>query len=250
MRREVIIVIGGTGSGKTTWVRNYLRGLSRVLVFDAGFGEFYDEEQNLDTLARKLEAQSGGLNGTGAFRLAYTPRVVEYPAMFDLARIVGGLHLVIEEADRLDDPRSFEEYDDLISRGRHYGHSGRGQGVSIIAISLYAAKIPVALRSVCDTAIIFRQNEPNHVAYIADWIGDDAADVITALGRYEYVEWKRGVWRIVGANGKEKARGSSGRDIHEAAGSIPRGPSDDDVTPEEPTRLENSPSDAGMDDGQ
>ena len=149
--------------------------LSRVLVLDAGFGE-YDATQYGD-----FESLATGIAGKSFFRAAYTPRTYEIPVMFDLARVAGRCTLVLEEADRLDDPRQFFEYDEMISRGRHYG-------VSICAISLYPAKLPAMLRRQTTRLIAFRQIEPRDIDYIAEIIGP-AADELPDLKPFHFIDW-------------------------------------------------------------
>lgn len=175
MQREIVLVVGQTGSGKTTWAKNYARGLSRVIILDASFGEF-DATQH-DTFTGLVEA----VNGKTFFRAAYTPRNFEIPLMFDLARVLGRCHLVLEEADRLDDPRQFPEYDEAISRGRHYG-------VSLVGISLYPAKLPAMLRRQATRVIAFRQIEPRDVDYLAEIIGP-SADGLPDLPQFQYIDW-------------------------------------------------------------
>lgn len=179
-QREVILVLGKTGSGKTTWARNYIKTLSRVIVAEAGYNEFdIIPCPTFDSLIDKIEKEDKG--GRGIFRVSYTPLYHEQPMMFDVARCTKNVHLVIEEADRYDDPRSCEEYDEIISRGRHYG-------VSIIGISLYPAKIPASLRSQASRVICFRQHEPKDVKYFYDVIGE-AADQLPTLGQFEFLDW-------------------------------------------------------------
>lgn len=178
MQREIVLILGQTGSGKTTWAKGYVQGLTRCIVFDASFGEFpIPSYQNFPDLINAVQGKS-------FFRASYTPRIFEYPLMFDLARIVGPCHLVLEEADRLDDPRIFPEYDEAISRGRHYG-------TSLAAISLYPAKLPAMLRRQATRVISFRQIEPRDVDYLGEIIGA-GAELLPDLKPFHYVDWKIG----------------------------------------------------------
>lgn len=174
-QREIVLVLGQTGSGKTVWAKNYIGTKNRVIILDAGFDEY-----NCHSVSTFQELV-GYVSGKSFFRVSYSPMSYEYPLMFDLARIVGNCHLLIEEADRLDDPRTFFEYDEAISRGRHYG-------VSLIAVSFYPAKIPAMLRRQTTRLISFRQIEPRDLDYIAEIIGDLAYD-LPNLEKFQYVEW-------------------------------------------------------------
>lgn len=184
LQRDVVLVLGKTGSGKTTWAKNFIRGLSRVIILDAGFGDYEAEEcPDLHTLIEKVEKASN--NGRGFFRYSYTPRANESAFIFDLARLVGPCWVVIEEADRLGDARFMPEYDEVISRGRHYG-------VSLLAISLYPYKLPSDLRRQATRLISFRQHEPRDIDYLYDVIGEDVSR-LPELPQYHYLDWKAGI---------------------------------------------------------
>lgn len=176
MQTEVVIVTGQRGNGKTTWARNYIKSLNRVIVLDKqAFEEFgVPLSPNFPALVKAVEGKS-------FFRASYAPHTFEIPVMFDLARVVGNCHLVLEEADQLDDPRSFLEYDEAISRGRHYG-------VSIVAISLFPTKLPYALRTQATRLICFRQLEPRAINTVAEIIGDDGLR-LPSLQKFHYLDW-------------------------------------------------------------
>lgn len=175
MQREIVLVLGQTGSGKTTWAKSYASSLQRCIIFDASFGEF--DAKQCGTFTELVEEVSD----KSFFRASYTPRYFEHPLMFDLARVLGRCHLVLEEADRLDDPRAFQEYDEAISRGRHYG-------ISLVGISLYPAKLPAMLRRQATRVIAFRQIEPRDIDYLAEIIGP-AADDLPNLKPFHFIDW-------------------------------------------------------------
>ena len=184
MQREVILVLGKTGSGKTTWTRRFSETLTRVVVLDAGFQDYqglaYGDLTSLIDGAAKLDA-----GGSGFFRVTYTPRSGEAPVVMDLARVLGNCYLVIEEADRFDDPKVCPEYDEIISRGRHYG-------VSILGVSLYPFKLPADLRRQATRIICFRMHEPRDLDYLYDIIGEDISK-LPNLEPFHYLDWQAGI---------------------------------------------------------
>lgn len=184
MQTDVIIVVGQRGCGKTTWAKRYIQKLPRVIVLDANFGEFGIPQFNT------VDELVASLSGKTFYRASYSPLQYEVPLMFDIARIKGsesgkGCHLVIEEADRLDDPLYFTEYDESISRGRHYG-------VSLLAISLYPAKLPAMLRRMATRVIAFRHIEPKDIKYLSEIMGEDARK-LPDLKNFEYIDWRSNV---------------------------------------------------------
>lgn len=194
MQREVVLVIGKTGSGKTTWAKNFIRDKTRVLILDAGFGDYSAREhENLSDLIDETEKQN--CNGSGFFRFSYTPRSSESGVILDLARVTGNCWLVLEEADRLDDPRYMPEYDEVISRGRHYG-------VNILAVSLYPFKLPADLRRQATRLICYRMHEPRDLDYLYDVIGSDV-ELLPNLKPFHYLDWRAGHGsEIIKPNGK------------------------------------------------
>lgn len=184
MQREVVLVLGKTGSGKTTWARKFIETKQRVIILDAGFGDYPAQEtETLDALMDQVEARDK--NGSGFFRLSYTPRLAEPPIIIDLARVVRKCWLVLEEADRLDDPRQCAEYDEAISRGRHYE-------LSLLAISLYPFKLPADLRRQATRIICYRMHEPRDIDYLYDIIGDDVSK-LPNLEPFHFLDWQSGV---------------------------------------------------------
>lgn len=177
-------MLGKTGSGKTTWARNFIQAQTRVLILDAGFGDYPARPSGtLEGLIDTAERLNSG--GAGFFRLSYTPRFGEAPVVMDLARIVRNCWLVLEEADRFDEPRICPEYDEIISRGRHYG-------VNILGISLYPFKLPADLRRQATRIICYRMHEPRDVDYLYDVIGDDVQK-LPGLEPFQYLDWRAGV---------------------------------------------------------
>lgn len=181
-QRDVILILGKTGSGKTTFARHLVRPLPRVFIVDADFREF--GALSFDTfpdLTAYLEKKSPPGN---FFRVSYTPYTNEYPLVFDLSRLVAPVHLVLEEADRFDDPRYCLEYEEVIARGRH-------SGVSIIALSRYPYALPSMLRREATRIIAFHHHEPSDLNWFSDVMGPDT-EMLPDLREHEFLDWRPG----------------------------------------------------------
>ena len=182
VQRSVDLILGKTGSGKTTLARQLIRSRSRVIIADADYHEYPALEfQDLATLTEYLEAHAGAAQ---FFRVSYTPYEDEYPIMCDLSRLVGNCTLVLEEADRFPDPRYCIEYQEIIARGRHHR-------ISIIALGLYPALLPSMLRRQATRIFAFRQHEPADIDWLAAVMGESAKQ-LPQLGDHEYLEWTPG----------------------------------------------------------
>lgn len=178
-QRELILVLGKTGSGKTSWLRHHvMTRVRRALIVDAGFNEFDASAMpSFDILCQVLE----GCCDSHFWRVSYTPISSEFPFVLEAAARVGNLHLVLEEADRLPSPSDCTAYDEIITRGRHYG-------VSILAAALHPYKLPADLRRQATRIITFRQHEPRDLAWLSDVMGPDV-DRLPVLDQYVYLDW-------------------------------------------------------------
>lgn len=151
--REIVIVVGKTGQGKTTWTKQYLNNLKRIIILDPldeyRGQEYYELSQMIEHMQR------------------YKMYCVKSSAIDDLddlckiSQSAGNLHFVIEEAQRSIPPRANlpESVKDLIYRGRH-------QNVSIIAVAQRASSINIALRSQFTKIIAFWQTEPADLTWL------------------------------------------------------------------------------------
>ncbi len=183
LQREVVLVFGKTGSGKTEWTKHFLADRQRVIIADAdqkGYPAIHFATLD-DLINYTKEHQSP----RSFFRISYTPYEHEFPLFLDLARIISPVHLVLEEADRLPDPSECFEYQEIIVRGRH-------TSTSLVAVSLYPALMPKMLRSQASRIIAFRQHEPADIDWLRRVMGDDAHR-LSNLGDHEFFDWTPGV---------------------------------------------------------
>jgi hypothetical protein len=179
IQTETVLVVGKKGTGKTTWARKYVQNKTRVVVADAGFGEFgfktvYSFPELLDELKR------------GFFRVNYTPMSWEWPLLIEAIMIAGSqggeIWFVLEEASRLPSPRSCEEYERLLIMGRHYN-------VHLMALSTRPAHLPPDYRSQATKVVAFRQHEQRDLEYLEGIIGDRAEE-LPGLALFKNVEWR------------------------------------------------------------
>src|SRR5258708_6998537 len=134
MQREVVLVCGVTGSGKTTWAREFTREFSRLFVYDiaASFKVDYVDSQ---TLAHFSESPSKN------FRLGcYSP--YDTNVLTAAAYVVGNCWLVLEEISTLYNigARIHGPLQEAVLLGRQ-------RALSLLIISQRASYIPITLRS-------------------------------------------------------------------------------------------------------
>lgn len=167
LERDIILVYGMTGMGKTRWTRAYLNAIRepRIIVMDtqvehdgilfADLGELIDHVMHYRTFRVRTEF------------------VDDFPLLCSIAYAAGNCCLVVEETQRVlpasnrEPPSSFL---DIVYRGRH-------RRVSLIMVSQRPSTVHIAARSQWNRIICFRQTEPADV----DWIESVAGVSIDPL---------------------------------------------------------------------
>lgn len=189
MQREIILVLGKSGSGKTVWVRNEIQSKRRLFVFDIK-RQFSDAGvciYDMPSLAEYLYS-----NHRGRFRIIYQPEIV-FDDRVDIAKeqfkdVCRGLHnvsdfyFVVDEVDRVL-PESKNDrvfWDNFVNRGRH-------ESVSIMTTTIRYTDVTRGMTSNYDRLILFRTQEPNDIRYFQTHLGDRAKD-LPSLPLYHYIE--------------------------------------------------------------
>ena len=181
---EIIFVSGQRGSGKTYWVKRYLDGLPRSLLYDT-LGEYegprYLEIEDLLEVCQGAEA--------GFFEAVFDPTDNEdFPYFCRIALAVGNIYVIIEEIDLFTTPYNTPlELQRLIKYGRHYG-------VNIVGVSRRPSEVSRLFTSQATRFVTFLQREPRDVAYFRSILGP-WADAIPELGEHSYldVDFSKGV---------------------------------------------------------
>ena len=205
MRREVIIVLGKTGCGKSWWAKHAVQASERLAVFDPLQSPEYRvawvEPEDTDALEgqyRQKQFRVGvydpdSLPSLGSYAFAYGgPEVMEYhgtKAWFDgqQGMATGPLTLVLEEFSTITEKgqRPPDWLRRLIFLGRH-------KGVSLVAVAQRAVSIPIELRSQASRIVSFAQHEADDVDWLEEFYGPDVADELPDLPKFECVDYRLG----------------------------------------------------------
>lgn len=156
---------GQRGSGKTYWVKHFIKGQARYLLYDA-LGE-YDGAPQFEDIGALLDfckAHTGGF-----FEAIYDPIEHEdFPLFCRIALTLGNIYVVIEEIDLFATPYlSPPELQKLIKYGRHYG-------VNVLGVSRRPSEVSRLFTSQASRFVLFRQIEPRDITYFRSIIGPDA----------------------------------------------------------------------------
>ena len=181
---EIIFVSGQRGSGKSFWVKNYLQGLTRYVLFDT-LGEYQGPRY------MEIEAFLGACQkaGDGYFTAIYDPYSNEsFPMFCRIALATPQIYVIIEEIDLFSTPWNTPvELQKLIKYGRHYG-------VNIVGVSRRPSETSRLFTSQATRFIVFLQREPRDIAYFRSIIGS-WADQIPTLEPHAYldVDFSKGI---------------------------------------------------------
>jgi len=154
MIREIILIFGRTGSGKTTLAKELIRERQRVIIVDALLE--YDEGLIFYSLNEMIDYIL--TNKTYNDNFKYVCRFdndIEIDYLFELCYILGNLTLVVEESEIYINP--FQKVNSNFLRLVRYG---RHKAVSIIAIGRRVVELSNDIRSQVNKIYSFKQVNP------------------------------------------------------------------------------------------
>ncbi|KEP71760.1 hypothetical protein DL1_00370 [Thioclava dalianensis] len=182
-------VWGRSGSGKSSYVKNKLRGVRRVVIFDPlaeyggeGFRVIEHRAHGLDGVRVQMAANWRG------FRLAYVPPSGrEAAALSGLSRLLmaaqepfratgrgAQITLAVEELNMSftvnGGANHAPGFAEICSRGRHYG-------IEVIGISQRIAEVATRFRGNCTETVVFPQKGKRDLDAAAAELGVDVAQV-------------------------------------------------------------------------
>ena len=181
------MVVGRTGSGKTTWAKQSLiDGVNRLLIFDP------QAEYNFprgDTAAAVKGLILGQIKRGGRIAVSYAPVSDHVRALHNFALLawaLGSCMVVIDEASLSlpvgSLPKDAQGALRLLLQGRH-------RGVSVVGITQRPALVSMNLRANVNRVVVFRLMSPRDVDAVSDMIGQRLAPEVATLQPFEYLDW-------------------------------------------------------------
>ncbi|MDE2103389.1 MAG: hypothetical protein KGL39_39475 [Patescibacteria group bacterium] len=172
-KREIIVVLGRSGYGKSSWTKQYVQGLSRLCVWDPKKSYLVDYPYDLSAYWEDEGPHE-------QFRIGgYYPEQAEIlgSIAFEAQRCA----LILEECGILFQPRT-----DLPEWARECIYIGREREVSVIAIAQRPRSINVVLRSQATRIVTFQQREPKDLEWLDECFDPDD---ILSLDRLECLDF-------------------------------------------------------------
>lgn len=158
--REITLVFGKTGMGKSNWNKVYLGSLRRVIILDP-LGEYPGIE--FDDLEDMLDY----IEGNQERFVVKSSNVLDLEGLSEIALGIGNCHFIIEEAQRCLPASNYplpESFKSLIFQGRHFGNS-------IVVSAQRPSIVNIAARSQWTRIISFNLTETADVGWLEQTSG-------------------------------------------------------------------------------
>jgi len=194
---EIKTIIGKKGGGKTSLAAAYTNALNRLIIFDYNV-EYQRGLIVTNPLQLNLELQK---YHEFAFRLIYRPddsMLIEdhFDRFSKVAYAMTNYTLLVEEVDLVASAGYMPEgLQKIINYGRH-------KGISLIALSRRAHKVPRDLTANSDKVVIAGPlNEPRDIKYLSEFMDETDAERVRTLKREEgkgseFLEWSQDGARV------------------------------------------------------
>lgn len=178
--REVVIILGKTRYGKSTWLGKFLANKPRRFVFDP-FQKSTAQYMGEAELIQRHEA--GEFKPPAAVQIG-SRNIQDIDLLSSVAFLNGHAYFIIEECgvafykgERISEPLQ-----EAIFLGGH-------QWLSIVLVAQRAASIPIELRSQATRFVSFLQTEKNDVKWCEDYLGDRFEEIRT-LAKFECLDYE------------------------------------------------------------
>ncbi|MDD2773221.1 MAG: hypothetical protein PHP45_05945 [Elusimicrobiales bacterium] len=146
LNREVTLVFGKTGSGKTLFSRGFVRGKRRVIVVERWTDK---NEYDARRLPELLDIVRFFKTKPAAFRVSYSPRNSdELETLLNIAWVICDVTVVVEEADTYFEKggRPGRMFQEVVARGRH-------KEISLVLVSQNPSRMPKDARREADRLV-------------------------------------------------------------------------------------------------
>lgn len=164
MKRKVILILGKTGTGKSTLAKLLLKKAPRVISIDPLL-----EYKGMPFLSADEMIDYHVSEGKSSFHYSLqTTHPTDVEFIFRAAWTIGNVLLVVEEADIYIDSKK-GAFHSLVNQGRH-------RMVHLVCIVRRTPEINRAFRAQQTSLFTFYQNEPDDIEHMREW-GLDAEHV-------------------------------------------------------------------------
>ena len=176
--RDVILVLGKTGYGKTWWTRLFTHSAKRLFVYDPllkydSVHFFANSSYLLETLEPEIEEFRIGISDPS-----------EISVLGNVSFVKGNNILVLEELSTI-----FSRGQVTPQWAKRLIFLGRHRACSIIAIAQRPYSIPIDLRSQANRVISFAQMEGDDLSWLHDIYGNECIKKLPFLPPFTCIDY-------------------------------------------------------------
>lgn len=178
--REVVIILGKTRYGKSTWLGKFLANKPRRFVFDPFMKSPATYMGEVEMIQRH---EAGEFANPNPVRVG-SRNIQDIDLLSSVAFLNGHAYFIIEECgvafykgERISEPLQ-----EAIFLGGH-------KWLSIVLVAQRAASIPIELRSQATRFVSFLQTEKNDVRWCEDYLGERFEEV-RSLEKFECLDYE------------------------------------------------------------
>jgi len=189
MNREVTIILGKTGYGKSWWSKLYIQKFSRRFVYDPAMSAEYQVlyENGAEIVADMTEQGEHFLNPENSFSRGIIDHN-EVDMIGCLAFYFANNIMLIEEVSNVFQ-KGLRELPQWAKRIIFYG---RHKAVSIALIAQRASSIPIDFRSQATRIISFQQHEYDDVSWLERFFGKEHCRSMPTLQKFTCLDYDNG----------------------------------------------------------
>lgn len=185
MNREVVIVLGLTGFGKSLWTKLQHKLLQRTqqrtLVYDPSITYQCEWAEGTDIYNYVCEEQQPQFN----FGLWQSEEVER---LGDIGFAVGNMTLIIEECANVF-PKGLAR---LPEWAKNCIFFGRHRAMSLYLVAQRPISIPIDFRSQANRVVSFQQHEGDDLTWMVDTFGKQNARLLSSLPRWTCLDCHNG----------------------------------------------------------
>ena len=184
--REIVLVMGMTGWGKSLWSKLYHRKWKRSLVYDP-FMSFphvmwAPMQQHVDELMEDPEHTK-----TQLFQRGF-PDTDDIPQAGAITFVLGDMILFIEECASV-----FEKGQARMPEwAKRLCFYGRHNSCSLVLIAQRPTYIPIDFRSQANRVVSFCQHEDADMQWLGDFYGKERMDRLLSIPKFTCFDWHNG----------------------------------------------------------
>lgn len=182
--REIVLVMGMTGWGKSWWTKLYSRLFPRKLIYDPSATFPVDEYRPIEDIVedlfnseKKIESFNWGFIGQD-----------DVPQAASALFVVENNMLIVEECATV-----FEKgLARLPEWGKRHCFYGRHRSCSIVLIAQRPTYIPIDFRSQANRVITFCQHEDADMGWLGGFFGKERMDRMLTIPKFTCFDWHNG----------------------------------------------------------